>query len=206
MGRREDNKRRKREALLSAGLALFSEQGPQRTSVEQIAAAADVARGTFYLYFDNKLALFGALMDRFSVPVAQALAQVEAALAEADSSDQAREIYHRMTLHLATIGVTHREEILVAFRASRQPGPAGALLRQREQALIDTVVRFTADAAERGLISVRHPRVAALVVYGAVERLVFEILTGAELGEPQALAEEVLALFGSAMGFAASGP
>lgn len=202
MGRREENKRRKREALLRVGLSLFSEQGFEATSIEQIAADADVARGTFYLYFDNKLALFEALMDRWSVPVAAALQAVEADLAAADTREQALGIYHRMTLQLAVLGLAHREEIGVAFRTSRQPGAAGALLRERERVLIDTVVRFTTDAAERQLIVVRSPRIAALVVYGAVERLVFEVFDGSDLGEPQAIAEEVLALFSNAMGFA----
>ncbi len=201
MGRREDNKRRKREAIAAAGLALFGAQGFEATSVEQIAAAADVARGTFYLYFDNKIALFDALMDRFGVPVSSLLAEVETALQGARCSAEAAAIYRGMALDLAKVGLAHREEILVAFRTVRQPGPAGEKLRQRERILIEIVVRFTADAAARRLIAVRDPRIAALVVYGAVERLFFEVLVGSELPPPQAIAEEALALFGAAMGF-----
>ncbi|MBA2320750.1 MAG: TetR/AcrR family transcriptional regulator, partial [Deltaproteobacteria bacterium] len=74
MGRREDNKLQKRERLESAGLAHFEEFGYDRASIEQISAAADVARGTFYLYFPDKHALFATLCDRWFVPV-QALLQ-----------------------------------------------------------------------------------------------------------------------------------
>ena len=65
MGKREENKRKKREALEAEGLRLFLEHGYERTSIEQIAAAAGVARGTFYLYYEDKLQLFLTLVDRW---------------------------------------------------------------------------------------------------------------------------------------------
>ena len=73
IGRREENKRRKNEALQANGLSLFGEVGFEAASIEQIAQRADVARGTFYLYYPDKLALFQALMERFFEPIAQAL-------------------------------------------------------------------------------------------------------------------------------------
>lgn len=49
---------RKREqtwlAIHAAALSLFEEHGFDAVSVDQIAAAANVARGTFFNYFDNK--------------------------------------------------------------------------------------------------------------------------------------------------------
>jgi AcrR family transcriptional regulator len=53
-GRRERNKRKTRERLRDAALALFVDQGFEATSVHQIAEAAGVADRTFYRYFDSK--------------------------------------------------------------------------------------------------------------------------------------------------------
>lgn len=53
-GRRERNKQRVKERLYSSALSLFTEQGYDRTSVDEIAERADVARGTFFNYFQRK--------------------------------------------------------------------------------------------------------------------------------------------------------
>ncbi|GAB4359304.1 MAG: TetR/AcrR family transcriptional regulator [Oricola sp.] len=55
-------RRRRKEArpaeLIEAGLAEFAEKGFAATRMEDIAARADVVKGTIYLYFENKEALF----------------------------------------------------------------------------------------------------------------------------------------------------
>lgn len=49
--------------LLDAGEQLFRTQGFDVITVERLAAAADVAKGTFFNYFSSKEALLGALLD-----------------------------------------------------------------------------------------------------------------------------------------------
>jgi len=44
---------------------LFADNGFHTTSVADVIAAADISRGTFYLYFDSKEGLFLSLVDRF---------------------------------------------------------------------------------------------------------------------------------------------
>lgn len=44
----------KRERLIEAAIRLFDEKGFESTSIQEIAAAADVAKGTVYLYFPSK--------------------------------------------------------------------------------------------------------------------------------------------------------
>ena len=62
----EGKKQEKRRALLDAAYELFLERGTAKTSVEDITSRAKVAKGTFYLYFQDKGAVMQALLWRVS--------------------------------------------------------------------------------------------------------------------------------------------
>lgn len=54
MGKSDLNKQKKREALLNTAFELFTTQGINKTTINNIVEAAGVAKGTFYLYFKDK--------------------------------------------------------------------------------------------------------------------------------------------------------
>lgn len=54
MGRLDEKKKKKREALLTAAYDLFTSQGIFDTSISDIVKKAEMAKGTFYLYFKDK--------------------------------------------------------------------------------------------------------------------------------------------------------
>ena len=74
----EGKKQEKRRALLDAAYELFLERGTAKTSVEDITSRAKVAKGTFYLYFQDKGAVMQALLGRVSYQLlSEACAAVE---------------------------------------------------------------------------------------------------------------------------------
>ena len=54
MSKIEKKKKEKEKALLAAAFQLFTEKGIDNTSVSEIAKSAEMAKGTFYLYFKDK--------------------------------------------------------------------------------------------------------------------------------------------------------
>lgn len=59
-----DPKARKRRRIIRAAAGLFTRQGYRKTSMEEVARQAGVAKGTVYLYFKNKVdLLIAAIAD-----------------------------------------------------------------------------------------------------------------------------------------------
>lgn len=54
MGKIDENKRKKKEALFNTAYELFTTKGITSTTISDIVEKAKVAKGTFYLYFTNK--------------------------------------------------------------------------------------------------------------------------------------------------------
>lgn len=54
MGKLEINKQRKQSSIFNAALELFTTKGFTRTTISDISERAGVAKGTFYLYFNDK--------------------------------------------------------------------------------------------------------------------------------------------------------
>lgn len=75
--RREREKQERRRAILEAARRLFRDKGFAETTMPEIAAAAELAPGTLYLYFPSKPALYvelliegyDALLDRLQKAV-----------------------------------------------------------------------------------------------------------------------------------------
>ena len=54
MGKIDENKKKKKEALFNTAYELFTTKGITSTTISDIVEKAKVAKGTFYLYFTNK--------------------------------------------------------------------------------------------------------------------------------------------------------
>lgn len=62
-GLRERKRRQTRRRIAEAGLRLFLERGFEETTLDAIAEQADIARRTFFHYFDSKEAILASLQE-----------------------------------------------------------------------------------------------------------------------------------------------
>lgn len=169
---------RKRLTILSAGRALFLSNGFQGTSVDQIAASAEVSKQTVYKHFGDKqellLAIVSDALESTVTPFLPRIARL------GDTADLEAELialgedYLRAVLQEPVVQLRR----LVVGEANRVP----ALARQYyEQAPARTLAAFAdrfAALHDRGLLSAPEPALAAehfafLIVGRCIDQALF---------------------------------
>lgn len=79
----------RREQILRAAVAVFSERGYTQATISDIAAVAGLAHGTIYLYFPSKAAIFETLVGWFAQTLLESFAD-SAPEGEAHDADSER--------------------------------------------------------------------------------------------------------------------
>jgi AcrR family transcriptional regulator len=106
----------RREQLLDAARHVLAQHGYERTTVSSIASRANVAQGTFYLYFPSKEALPPALAEQLSTALGAA---ASAATAETTTLDAAMTALVEATF---TAAEDFKDVLLVANRGIELSG------------------------------------------------------------------------------------
>ena len=94
-----ESREARRAQILDRALDVFAEQGYHRASVTDLVKAAGVARGTFYLYFDGKEAIFLELLE-------QLLSEFRSKIVGADTGPNAQPLSDQLARIVAGILTT----------------------------------------------------------------------------------------------------
>jgi AcrR family transcriptional regulator len=152
-----------RARLMDAGRELFARRGIRATTVEQLARAAGISKGAFYLFYPSKEALFFALMEEIETALQ---GRLEAQVAEAP---------HDALRMLLRTSLTARDENPVLDLATSEE--AIAMMRtmtpEEQRAFMNRDVELTAGIVER--LAQHGVRVAVepTVLAGLLRALVF---------------------------------
>lgn len=84
MGKLEDNKKRKKDAIVNSAFTLFIQNGINDTSIADIMEKAELAKGTFYLYFKDKYEVRDYLIRKKAASIFE---KAQLALKETDLYD-----------------------------------------------------------------------------------------------------------------------
>ena len=90
---------RTRARLMDAAAQLFAQKGFEAVSVNEIARAADVVNGTFYVHFRDKDEITGAVAFRIASEVVR---QLDAAMADVDDAVERTSMATRRFIDLAS--------------------------------------------------------------------------------------------------------
>ncbi|MDT5182313.1 MAG: TetR/AcrR family transcriptional regulator, mexJK operon transcriptional repressor [Mycobacterium sp.] len=177
---------RKRLTILSAGRDLFLTNGYQGTSVDQIAASAEVSKQTVYKHFGDKHELLLVIVDnaleRTVAPFLERIrALADTADLEADLTALAAD-YLRAVLQEPVVQLRR----LVVGEANRVPELAQLYYDQAPARTLAAFADCFSALHDRGLLHVPEPAVAAehfafLIVGRSIDQALF-------YGGPQVLA------------------
>jgi AcrR family transcriptional regulator len=173
---REARSTARREAILTAALDEFSQQGFEAARLDDVAKHAGVAKGTIYLYFRDKEALFQELISTMLTPVVgaiEAMGQADvpiAVLADRIVDTFVREVYE-----------TRRKEVIRLMIAEGQRFPHLAEFYYREvlSRIVTAMRGLLGRAAARGEVPpslvdfpqiIAAPGLVAIVWSGLFER------------------------------------
>ncbi|WP_308466444.1 TetR/AcrR family transcriptional regulator [Rathayibacter soli] len=151
----------KRQQMLDAALTLFVANGYVGTSTDQIAAASSVSKQTIYKYFVDKEGLFTALItdvsDRIHNPFDELADAMRSAL---DAESAIKLLAEQFTRSIMNPRVQEIRRLVLA-EATRFPD-LGRLYWQRGfERVLESVTDCLRLVAERGLLSISRPPVAA---------------------------------------------
>jgi AcrR family transcriptional regulator len=150
-----DRAAQRRQAILDAALTVFAERGYEAARLDDVAAHAGVAKGTLYLYFEDKEALFEALVRSAVSPILDTVANAANVpdLKTADLLDLAFAMFHKEVL-----GTKRR--LLLRLIVSEGPRfPALAAFYHRE--VVSRGVKLMRAIAQRAVERGEFPTDAA---------------------------------------------
>lgn len=165
MRRGGDSPEDKREAILQAALALFSERGFHGVAVPEIASRARVAAGTIYRHFESKEAIVNALYARYKQALGAAL------LSDFPFAAAPRAQFHHFFTR--AMGFARREPEAFKFLEAHHHAPyLDEGCRALESQMLQPFREFFAQGERAKVIRRGSPEALGAVVWGGVVGLV----------------------------------
>ncbi|MEV7685391.1 TetR family transcriptional regulator [Streptomyces bungoensis] len=166
---RERKKRRTREALLRAALELFTTQGYEQTTVDEIAEACEVSQRTFFRYFAGKEDAAFAVQDMTEARFVAAVRERPAHEAPMEAMRQA--VLQGWDAIRETVESAVPVELYLRMYRTIESTPAllAAHLR-RSAATEETIARLLAEREGVDVAADPRPRLA-VAVFGGVMRV-----------------------------------
>jgi AcrR family transcriptional regulator len=191
--RRSPEQRDERRAqLIAAARDVFAEKGYHEATVDDITRKAGVAKGTFYLYFDEKREIYHELVRTFL----QHITDIGRSVArEVKTPKDFFARTEQATNELLRVFIDHFPLARLAYRESMGINPElDRMLRQFYRDLAKVEAENIRLGIELGLFRQVDPLVTAYAHIGMVERVALGLLTEKNPPEPKHVARDLLSI------------
>jgi AcrR family transcriptional regulator len=175
----QERSRSRRQRLLDAALAVFTEHGYSDTAIDQVAKASATSKGGLYFHFPSKQALFLALLDESGDAllhrVATAMQDIQDPLARGEGA------LHEVLRAFGEHRLLARLLLIEAVGAGKE---FDNKLNDFHSAFATLIADCLDEAVRSGQIAPLNTKIAAYAWYGAVNHVVLRWLL---TGEPKRL-------------------
>lgn len=175
----------RRAQILAAALQVFGDEGYHRASVASLVQAAGVARGTFYLYFDSKQAVFLELLDSLLTAFRGTVTGVNTDLGAPALRDQ---LIQTTTRILEAADQQHNLARILLEEAVGLNAEVEQRLRAFESELHDYIAKSMSNGKRLGWFGDHvDEQVAASCVYGSIRQLLVRRICAGHTNRPPAV-------------------
>jgi AcrR family transcriptional regulator len=174
----ERAKQERRRQIMTAAKHVFAEAGYHGASIHAIIERAQIARGTFYLYFESKEAVFDSILD-------QAMSDLRARIHRIEVDDPAApapQVQLREQV-VGTLDYILRDRALATLLLSAGHTPdaeAAERLAQFFAEVRDLLRRAMESGMEIGLLRKVEPDLAAAAMLGMIRGVIEQLIRDAE--------------------------
>ncbi len=167
------DKNERRQQILAQARDVFAKRGYHAAKIDDIVAAAGVARGTFYLYFEDKRAIFEEIVDA-------TFGRLGSAIVRVDTEDPGRPVADQIIENIRRIVHTLLEDpattkILLSDAVGLDPDFDKKLLFFYES-IGKLLEESLVDGQQRGIVAEGDARMYAIMTLGAMKEIMYQVV------------------------------
>jgi AcrR family transcriptional regulator len=189
MTRSSARREERRQQILECARDAFADQGYQVVTVDDIVARAQIARGTFYLYFDDKRAVLDSLVDDFLERILSCIVAIDIGHAHDSPREQLRQNVER----IIRFALNEPAMLKIALRDATRVDP---VFDAKVRSFYEAMRRFLAESLDEGqdnrIVREGDRAVMVSIGLGGLKELVLDAVTGTLERSPEALVDELM--------------
>jgi len=182
-------KKERRRQILDAAKHVFAEAGYHGASIHAIIERADIARGTFYLYFESKSAVFSSILDQAMADLRRHMHRIEVDNPKIPPQLQLR----AQVIEALEYVVQDRPLAMLLLSAGHTPdAEAAERLDQFFAEIRDLLRRAFESGQEIKLLRKVQPELLAAAMLGMIRGVVELIITQPDAPKIEQVVDELL--------------
>jgi AcrR family transcriptional regulator len=163
----------RRQKILNHARDVFARRGYHDAKIDEIVATAGIARGTFYLYFKDKRAVFDEIVDRAFTQIGMAIVRVDPRDPGRSVADQVQENIRRIVRTLLEDRPTTK--ILLTDAVGIDPA-FDRKLHSFYEVVENLLVESLREGQELGIVAPGDTRLFAHLMTGAMKELLYQVV------------------------------